>query len=125
MKVEELNKQVKKLKNTGEISDGYHTFDELYEHRVTLFIALCRQLIDTMDLKGYDFGKVWRSRLHSDGTSFDGWFILGVNKEKGSQITYHLPNKNWKDTEFAETLDKAPEFDGHTAEDVLSRIKNL
>lgn len=25
----------------GDISDGYHTFDELYEHRCLLFIRLC------------------------------------------------------------------------------------
>lgn len=25
-----------------EVSDGYHTFDELYDHRITLYIALCR-----------------------------------------------------------------------------------
>ena len=26
-----------------EASDGYHTFEELYDHRITLFIALCKQ----------------------------------------------------------------------------------
>lgn len=25
----------------GDMSDGYHTFDELYEHRCLLFINLC------------------------------------------------------------------------------------
>ena len=31
----------------------------------------------------------------------------------------------WGDTDFAEYLERAPEFDGHTAEDVLERIKYL
>ena len=39
----------------------------------------------------------------SDGTVWKDWFILGVNKEKGEQITYHLPMGKWKETEFAET----------------------
>ncbi len=25
--------------------DGYHTFDELYDHRITLYISLCKQIV--------------------------------------------------------------------------------
>lgn len=107
------------IEETGKISDGYHTFDELYEHRITLFIALCK------NLDGYKYANAWRSKLHSDGTSFDGWFILGINKEKGEQITYHLPISKWEETNFAEDLEKAPEWDGHTSNDVLERLKKL
>jgi len=102
---------------TEDTSDGFHTFKELYEHRITLYIALCRQWEPDIS--------VWRSTLHSDGSSFEGWFILGIDKRKGEQITYHLPNGKWDDTSFAETLEKAPEFDGHTSADVLKRISNL
>lgn len=97
--------------------DGYHTFTELYEHRIHLFIALCCSINS-----GYD---AWKSKLHSDGSSFEGWFILGLREEPGSQITYHLPMKKWKDCSFAKTLDRAPEWDGHTSADVLERVKNL
>jgi hypothetical protein len=69
--------------------------------------------------------EVWRSKLHSDGSSFDGWFILGIGKEKGKQITYHLPTVRWDEVSFAETLEKAPEWDGHTPDDVLERLKAL
>ena len=109
--------------DTGKISDGYHTFDELYEHRIILFIALCKQ-IDNQPYEGDEY-KIWRSKLHSDNTMFDGWFVMGIGKEKGKQITYHLPIKKWEDIEFAETLEKAPEWDGHTSKDVLSRIAKL
>lgn len=113
-----------------EISDGYHTFNELYEHRITLFIALCRiyekhvapTVWNTIEGRTYD---VWRSKLHGDGSRYEGWFLLGINKLKGEQITYHIPLSYWKDTEFAETLDRAPEFDGHTSKDVLFRLKKL
>ena len=29
-------------RNPGSFSDGYHTVDELYDHRVMLWITLCR-----------------------------------------------------------------------------------
>lgn len=108
--------------NTNEVSDGYHTFGELYDHRITLFIALCNVIM----AGGYFKNPiVWRTKLHSDVSSFDGWFIMGINKEPGKQISYHLPIERWDDTDFAETLDKAPEFDGHTSADVLARLKTL
>jgi len=101
---------------SGDISDGYHTFNELYEHRVRLFIELCRCYQD----------KAWYSLKHSDDSLINGWFVLGLNKEEGKQITYHLPMEHFKEVgEFAEELKKAPEFDGHSSKDVLNRLKNL
>lgn len=103
-------------------SDGYHTFAELYDHRIALFIALAR-VIANQKLE-----YVWKSKLHSDGTSYEGWFIMGIGKEKGRQITYHLPVDNfdqWDECSFAETLDRAPDFDGHTPNDVVSRLYQL
>ncbi len=111
-----------------EAQDGYHTFGELYEHRITLFIALCQLLRreeSAIGMVEQGKGFVWRSKLHSDGTKFEGWFILGIGKENGKQITYHLPLSKWDDTNFADTLEKSPEWDGHSAEDVLKRLKNL
>lgn len=107
----------------NDISDGYHTFGELYGHRVTLWIAFCRLLAITPAFQ-QNF-PVWRSKLHSDGSSFEGWFILGLFAEAGKQITYHLPMSEWENTWFADTLEQAPEFDGHTAADVLQRLPNL
>lgn len=109
------------IKNAGVdtncISDGYHTFGELYDHRITLFIALCRT--------AREGGQVWRSELHSDGSKFDGWFVLGIGRENGHQITYHLPMSKWSECDFAETLERAPEWDGHTSADVLRRLNAL
>lgn len=115
--------QIEDTNNNMEVSDGYHTFDELYEHRITLFIAMCRVIAGHDRYVGTT--DIWRSKLHSDGTSFNGWFILGITKESGEQITYHLPLSKWDETDFAETLEKAPEWDGHTSQDVLKRLKEL
>lgn len=106
------------------VSDGYHTFEELYEHRIELYITLCRLLASNYKLQ-VDGEGVWRSLLHSDGTAMEGWFVLGILTVKGQQITYHLPLSRWDETSFAKTLDKAPEFDGHTSDDVLKRLKSL
>lgn len=40
--IDRLRKGEVREEVTGKTSDGYHTFDELYEHRITLWIALCR-----------------------------------------------------------------------------------
>ena len=66
----------------------------------------------------------WKSRVHSDGTSLDGWFIAGVGKSPGNQITYHLPDAKWDDCNVPELV-KAPKWDGHTSKDVLRRLKAL
>lgn len=104
-------------KITGETSDGYHTFNELYDHRIALFLQLvyCHS------------AKAWRSKLHSDGTDYPGWFILGIFKKPGLQITYHVPLEYWKAMEMdhVEILERAPEYDGHTSNDVIKRLENL
>lgn len=105
------------------VSDGYHTFRELYEHRIRLWIAFCKLVYDRFDRKSIP---VWCSKKHSDGSEYDGWFLLGIHFDQGKQVTYHLPNKYWDDVQcFAEEIIQAPPFDGHTSADVLERIKNL
>lgn len=103
-------------------TDGYHTFSELYDHRIALWIALCKQMVDD------DYYVVWRSKLHADGTGFPGWFILCLDPiETGKQISYHLPESAWDACDFPgiSTYDKAPSYDGHTSADVLTRIREL
>jgi hypothetical protein len=99
---------------TGDISDGYHTFNELYEHRHMLFIALgCHGQL-----------KAWKSYKHHDGSVFDGWFLAGINLNSGT-ITYHLPNDKWELCRNFEELETAPEWDGHTSDDVLDRLSKF
>lgn len=99
--------------------DGYHTFKELYEHRFALFITVC------MLLRLHTDAEIWRSTVHSDGSTWDGWFILGIGSNYGKQITYHLPIAKWDDTAFALTYERAPKWDGHTSDDVIQRLKTM
>lgn len=94
-----------------EISDSYHTIDELYSHRILLFIAL---------LKSNKYIS-WRSKHHSDGTFYEGWFIAGMNLPSG-MITYHIDNRFWDMLNDIDTLEVAPIYDGHTSTDVLKRL---
>ena len=86
----------------GSISDGYHTFDELYEHRTALFATICNLLR----------GISWKSRLHSDGTMHEGMFIAGIKTPEG-QYTYHCENKYWDMFQMTDEIENAPEWDGH------------
>lgn len=97
-----------------DISDGYHTMQELYNHRHMLFIALCRSMPEL----------AWRARIHDDGSAYEGWFIAGIHLPTGD-ISYHFPIELWElfDNSMIVTSNKAPKWDGHTASDVLERLK--
>lgn len=117
IKEEIINNLIKKEKvDTNLISDGYHTFGELYDHRITLFIGLAR-------LKSFSSSivPVWRCKTDKD------WFILGIDTLPGKQITYHLPMIRWNETQFAMTfeLKDKPVWDGHTSADILDRLNNM
>lgn len=99
---------------TGETSDGYHTFNELYHHRAVLFSVIVR---DHADL-------AWKSRLHHDGTMYDGMFIVGIETPDG-QATYHYDLNPYWDMFECKELDRAPEWDGHTPDDAIARIATL
>ena len=106
-----MSKEEKKEKAIGSISDGYHTFNELYEHRHALFGAF-------IQLNGG-----WKSKLHSDGTMYEGWFIAGT-EINGKQISYHLPIRLWDDFPAIEK-ENTSVWDGHTPEDVVNRLKEF
>src|SRR5690625_3679051 len=89
----------------GSTSDGYHTFDELYYHRMVLFSVICNTYVDS-----------WKSWKHDDGTMFDDYFIVGIKTPEG-HYTYHYHKKYW-DLFKVEELDNAPIWDGHNPEDI-------
>lgn len=103
----------------GTLNDGYHSFDELYNHRHALFLALAQKMSF--------MNTVWVSDKLSNGEPVgEGWIIVGIHTQKGKQITYHIPDtfKN-KITGFASWRAKAYEFDGHTSDDVLKRLVEM
>ena len=106
MTFEEIQKEILALDNKGDLSDGYHSYNELYKHRMILFSIICNQNQEV----------AWKSQLHHDGTMFDGYFIVGINTPQG-QFTYHYQLEYWELFKVKE-LEKAPEYDGHTPDDI-------
>ncbi len=100
------------VQDKGKVSDGYHTFDELYNHRMVLFSIICNQNKDIS----------WKSMLHHDNTMYDDYFIVGINTPEG-MFTYHYHVSHWDEFDVA-VLPKAPIWDGHTADDV-TRLRSL
>ena len=103
-------------KDMGEVSDGYHTFNQLYHQRAVLFAALVKQNKD----------KAWKSFKHSDGEFCFGedseMFIVGIDTPEGS-YTYHYHKKYWDMFDCRELV-VGKEWDGHTEEDV-TRLLSL
>lgn len=96
----------------GQISDGYHTFDELYYHRMMLFSFVCEVCRDS----------AWKSLKHEDGTMYDDYFIVGVTTPDGD-YSYHY-HKDWWHLFEVKELEFAPKYDGHVPSDI-TRIFSL
>lgn len=115
-------KLLERIKNLfrpeGEITDGYHTFDELYEYRMAYNAALFNMLV--WNGNQYDIHK---SRYHYDGKLCfgGGWFIVMANLPSG-QVSNHYPMKYW-DMFQVPARACAKKWDGHTPIEALQRIE--
>jgi hypothetical protein len=108
-------KEVTEKFGVGSLSDGYHTFNELYAHRNRLFVSLLNIFHKS---KMYT---VWKSKKSQEGHAQGDWFIAGIDtKDKQGYITYHLPMSMW-DVVQAPEIERA-RWDGHTSPIVLFRL---
>ena len=100
-----------KVPETGidDLSDGFHTFRQLYYQRMMLFATIVKQNKD----------KAWKSLRHEDGELCfgGGWFIVGIDTPEGS-YTYHYED-NYFSLFDCEELECGKHWDGHTEEDVI------
>lgn len=103
------------VSDLSKVSDGYHTIDELYEHRCLLFIAW-------MVSDGCP-GNCYVLEDH-----YDGWDLIVCEMEslrkECRQISYHVKKEL---RPYYKTLKREwalrHNYDGHTSQDVLKRIK--
>ena len=95
------------------VSDGYHTFGDLYDHRRALTAVLAASAGDS-----------WRSKAHhpEDGPMFDGSFIVGINLPVQGQIRYHFDLEHWDDFAAVPELEHAPKWDGAGPDDTVTRL---
>jgi hypothetical protein len=106
------------------VSDGHHTFGELYDHRRAL-TALLATLAATD-------GDSWRSKEHhpDDDPMFEGgYFIVGIDLPGIGTITYHYKLKHWDDFLSVPELAHAPKWDGAppsaTVERLLEAVRQI
>ena len=118
--IDSINDRIMKLKKLGEnvkkISDGNHTFEELYLQRMYLFSAICSCYPELS----------WKSKKHFDEEKdpmFNDCFIVGTKTPLGV-ASYHFKLEHWNEFSVKE-IKTAPQYNGYTPEVVLSRIKSL
>ena len=100
------------LCRSGEASDGYHTFNELYNFRREYNAALVNS-------------GVWKAhksyRHHSGELCFGGGRFIVMIETPFGQISNHYENKYWDEFHWEEK-EFADEWDGHTEKDVIARL---
>lgn len=108
----------------GGLSDGYHTFDELYEFRKMYNAALFNAWYSN---RMYE---VHKSKRHNGDPnpifqdSENEWFIVIAFLPDG-QISNHYTMDNWDLFHCEERIEAKWPFDGHSSQDVLDRLKAL
>lgn len=100
-------------KITEDTSDGWHTFKELYHHRALLFSVIVSNYRDLC----------WKSKRHHDGKLLDWNFIVGIDTPWG-QASYHYGMEYW-DLFDCKVLERAPYYDGYSANESVARIARL
>lgn len=120
------------------ISDGYHTFKELYDIRLAYNVALFNEWASSWLKNKYyrDSGKLIgliepRYNVHKSWKHYDGelcfgggWFIVVAILPTG-QISNHYKAEDWDLFKIPETEKALFSFDGHSGEDVINRLKQL
>ena len=96
------------IKDIGDLSDGFHTFNDLYHQRAVLFATI-------VNLRK---GISWKTRCHEDGEPCfgGGWFLVAIDTKEGT-YGYHYEDKYW-DMFHCKELVTAKPWDGYTDKDV-------
>ena len=120
MKVEEVKQLLRSVLNANEVenvSDGYHTFKELYEYRKLYNAAFFNELVR------HGVCSVVKSTRHHTGEECfgGGWFIVMAELPTG-QISNHYELKDW-DLFRCPEVAFAPEWDGHTPQEAAKRLQ--
>lgn len=106
--------------DAGDVSDGYHTFRELYDFRKMYNAALFNEWA----VQGKY--RVHKSKRHHDGEECfgGGWFIV-VALLPGGQISNHYKLSDWDLFRLPEAEKAMFEYDGHTGADTLERLRSI
>lgn len=121
-----------------QLSDGYHTFKELYDIRLAYNVALFNEWASSWLKNKYyrDSGKLIgliepRYNIHKSWKHYDGelcfgggWFIVVAILPTG-QISNHYKAEHWNLFKIPEVEKALFPFDNHNSKDVINRLKQL
>lgn len=109
----QYDEEIRKF-DMNQVSDGYHTFEELYTFRMLYNAAMFNLLPRHI--------RVIKSKRHNDGEECFGgsWFIVQAKLPTG-QISNHYEMKYWDLFKIPE-VEIADPWDGHTPQDVIKRL---
>ena len=118
----------KELAKSGDFSDGYHTFNELYYYRMLYNAAFFNSLAfydNFADGSWHVEYDVHKSKRHNDGEECfgGGWFIVMCELPTG-QISNHYEMKYWDMFKIPEK-EKANLWDGHTPQEAAERLSRF
>lgn len=112
-----------------DVADEYHSMHELYQHRMALNIALFNfmYMVD-VSIRGeeasYKKPLYMKSKLHNDGTMFEGGYFIVMAITPEGQISYHYKLEHW-DKFRIPIVERTPPWDGHNSEQVMERLMKL
>lgn len=115
-----INESIEDGKDMGEVSDGYHTFNELYYYRMLYNAAFFNELAKNSNIR------VIKSKRHSDGELCFGDsdnFIVQAQLPTG-QVSNHYHMKDW-DKFHIDEVEVADEWDGHTPQQAAERLEKF
>ena len=110
------------VKDYDKVSDGYLTFEELYDFRLIYNANLFNEW--------YKQGKY---EIHKSKRHFDGELCFGEGANmfivvaiiNGKQISNHYDLRYWDMFKCEEVYNAKYRFDGHTPQDVLEILKEI
>lgn len=105
---------ITRIPEGAKMSDGHHTFEELYTHRLWLFLAL---------LAAFPKGKAGWSKKHPSGELCfgGGWVIAWIITPKGGQIRYHFRDEGFFPPDREEEV--APSWNGEN--ETITALQSL
>jgi hypothetical protein len=120
IKLARIDSQLEELLNISDVSDGQHTFGELYEQVANLWVSLTK-FASEVKTSRYDgaMGRTvedypYRSSIYKYKTSAQIFYLgLAVN---GKTIEYEIPQKLWAQVTWA--TEQKPEGKSSFSENV-------
>lgn len=117
---------LQEVEKMSQISDGFHTFGELYRYRMLLQAAWFNTQAEWDRDESTNPMKIVKSWRHHDGELCFGkenYFIVVAQLPTG-QISNHYKGEYWDLFDIPE-VKRAPEWDGHTPQEAADRIEKF